>query len=280
MTDTTNVHPVRSVRVGDRCADIDQMLAPLVEALWRNGFETLTCCQDAGESNADWVDLLPHMAEYVRRRKGWAFIDFPIGDGLGFLTAIAQAGPRDAFYVRMTHWAAPDAWDVNIKPMDAAMFDEAMPSNFTVRLLQVCFPGSDLPEILRRLERYEAGELVAPAPTDWTSVGRPRPVATVRAQVRAFIELGMLPDEETAEEDDLEERERLLHQITRPVTDEEARLLVGCFGIDNCYGLAWTLLHLIETAPTFRVDVEPPPGANEWLVRLWRRHRNAVGDTT
>jgi hypothetical protein len=173
MTDTTNVHPVCTVRVGDRSADIDEMLAPLVEALWRNGFETFTSCQDAGESNADWVDLLPHMAAYVQARKGWAFIDFPIQDGLRFLTAIAQAGPRDAFYVRMTHWAAPEAWDVKIKPMDLAMFDETMKSNFALRLLQVCFPGSDLPEILHRLNRYEAGELVAPAPADWTTVGRP-----------------------------------------------------------------------------------------------------------
>ena len=99
MTDPTNVHPVRTVRVGDRSADIDEMLAPLVEALWRNGFQTFTSCQDAGESNADWVDLLPHMAAYVESRKGWAFIDLPMQDGLRFLTAVAQAGPRDAFYV-------------------------------------------------------------------------------------------------------------------------------------------------------------------------------------
>ena len=283
MTDTTNVHPVLAVRVGDRCADIDVMLAPLVQALWRNGFETFTSCQDAGESNADWADRLPHMAAYVQRRKGWAFVDFPIQDGLRFLTAIAQAGPRDAFYVRMTHWAAPDAWDVMIKPMDLAMFDETMQSDFALRLLQVCFPGSDLPEILHRLGRYESGELVAPAPADWTSVGRtsvgrPHPVAAVRAQVRAFAELGPLPAEDTVEQDDLEERERLLHRISGPVTDDEARLLMDCFGVDNCYGLAWTLLHLIETAPTFRVDVEPRAGANEWVVRLWRRHHNAIHD--
>ncbi|MFR9775369.1 hypothetical protein ACL02O_04830 [Micromonospora sp. MS34] len=275
MTGPTNVHPVRTVRVGDRSADIDEMLAPLVEALWRNGFDTFTSCQDAGESNADWVDLLPHMAAYVQSRKGWAFIDFPIQDGLRFLTAIAQAGPRDAFYVRTTHWAAPHAWDVKVKPMDLAMFDETLPSSFALRLLQVCFPASDLPEILHRLDRYEAGELVPPAATDWTTVGRPRPVTTVRAEVRAFADLGPLPAEETAEQDDIEERERRLHQIAGPVTDDEARLLVACFGVDNCYGLAWKLLHLVETAPTSRIGTEPPAGANEWVVRLWRRHRNA-----
>lgn len=168
----TNLHPVREVRVGKRSADIDEMLAPLIEALWRLGIETLTCCQDAGESNADWVETLPHMDAYVQARKGWAFIDFPIDDGLRFLTAVAQAGPRDAFYVRMTHWAAPDAWEVKVKPMDVAMFDHTELSDFELRLLQVCFPVYDLPEILERVTRYGEGEIVEPAPADWTTVGR------------------------------------------------------------------------------------------------------------
>jgi len=73
----------------------------------------------------------------------------------------------------MTHWAAPDAWDVNVKPYDAAMLHETRESDFELRLFQVCFPKYDLAEILRRLEEYEAGRLVAPEPADWTTVGRP-----------------------------------------------------------------------------------------------------------
>ncbi|GAA0468021.1 hypothetical protein Ade02nite_78810 [Paractinoplanes deccanensis] len=168
----TNVHPTVTVRVGDRSAEIDELIAPLISALWRTGFTTLTSCQDAGESNASWAEKLPHMITYVESRKGWAFVDFPIQDGLRFLTALAQAGPRDAFYVRTTHWAAPQAWQVTVKPMDLAMFDETMPSSFALRLLQVCFPATDLPEIENRLNRWSAGELVPPAPTDWASVGR------------------------------------------------------------------------------------------------------------
>ncbi|MFI0454248.1 hypothetical protein [Actinomadura sp. 6N118] len=172
MTSTDNIHPVRTVRVGKMCAEVDEELAPVVEALWRNGFKTLTSCQDAGESNADWVDRLPHMAAYVESRRGWAFIDFPVDSGLSFLTAIAKAGPRDAFYVRMSHWAAPDSWDVSIRPFDVAMLDETRASDFGLRLLQVCFPAYDLAEILCRLERHESSDLVEPAPTDWTTVGR------------------------------------------------------------------------------------------------------------
>jgi hypothetical protein len=167
-----NVHPTRNVHVGTRSADIDEMLAPLIEILWRNDVETFTSCQDAGESNVSWLETLPHMADYVARRRGWAFIDFPIQDGLDFLDVVAQAGPRDAFYLRMTHWAAPGAWDVKIKPMDEALFDPTRPSSFQLRLLQVCFPLTDLPEIVRRVTAFEAGEVVPPGPIDRTSLGQ------------------------------------------------------------------------------------------------------------
>jgi hypothetical protein len=167
-----NVHPVTTVRVGTQTAEIDQLLAPVIEATWRNGIQTLTSCQDAGESNADWVPKLPHMADYVTTRKGWAFIDFGVDQGLAFLDAVARAGVRDAFYVRMVHWAAPDAWRINVKPYDSAMFDETTPSNFQLRLMQIMFPQYDIAEIVRRLSNHAAGQLSAPARTDWTTVGR------------------------------------------------------------------------------------------------------------
>jgi hypothetical protein len=112
------------------------------------------------------------MAHYVDSRRGWMLIDFPIDSGLAFLAAVANAGPRDAFYVRMTHWAAPDAWNVTIKPMDDAMRQPHLASRFHLRLLQVSFPGYDLPELLRRLHEHAAGRSVAPAPADLTTIGR------------------------------------------------------------------------------------------------------------
>ena len=56
----------------------------------------------------------------------------------------------------MTHWAAPDAWDVKIR----------------LQLLQVSFPDYDLPELTRRLREHAAGRSVPPAPADWSTVGR------------------------------------------------------------------------------------------------------------
>lgn len=79
----------------------------------------------------------------------------------------------------------------------------------------------------------------------------------MRPEVHSFVADGPLPGWEASEEE-IERRERQLSAIIRPVTSEEAAALATCFGPDDCYGLAWTLVHLIETAPG------PPP----WLAAL------------
>lgn len=43
------------------------------------------------------------MKDWVESRRGWTLIDFPVDSGLDFLSAVANSGPRDAFYLRMTH---------------------------------------------------------------------------------------------------------------------------------------------------------------------------------
>ena len=49
--------------------------------------------------------------------------------------------------------------------------------------------------------------------------------------------------------DEPEQMERY-QSVKPPVTDEEAEELVECFGPDDCFGLAWSLVHLVETSPT------------------------------
>jgi hypothetical protein len=66
-------------------------------------------------------------------------------------------------------------------------------------------------------------------------------------------------------------RGKQLTAISRPVTREEAKSLVACFGPDDCYGVAWTLLHLIETGPNPVLATQPAADANEWQHRLWER---------
>lgn len=97
---------------------------------------------------------------------------------------------------------------------------------------------------------------------------------TVRNEVSDFAALGPLSDE-NADEAVIARHQACLGKIKRPVSHEEAALLIGLFGPDECYGLAWTLLHLIESAPGGApLASEPGDDANEWLRRLWARsHR-------
>jgi hypothetical protein len=102
----------------------------------------------------------------------------------------------------------------------------------------------------------------------------------MRDEVRAFCDLGPLPSEqdsiEGGDDEAFAHMEKALRAITKPVTDEEARLLMTCFGDDDCFGLAWTLLHLVEAAPSPAVTTEPAPGSNPWLLVLWRRYQNSL----
>ncbi len=64
----------------------------------------------------------------------------------------------------------------------------------------------------------------------------------VRRAVEEFLRLGQLPESSTATEDDLDNRVAALKAIS-PVTDEEALALSEAFGPDECFGVAWSLLH-------------------------------------
>jgi hypothetical protein len=107
-----------------------------------------------------------------------------------------------------------------------------------------------------------------------------RDVMPVRDEVLTFVRFGTLPSEDDDTEGDevFQAQIDALHAIEQPVADEEATLLATCFGDDNCFGLAWTLLHLIETAPTPLVMSEPPEGSNEWIILSWRRYQNYLAN--
>ena len=172
MPENENFHPTtRLVDPKGERADIDVELAPLVQLLWRLGIETITCCQDVGESIAPLARDLPHVASEAERLRGSAQVDFPIDAGLRFLTAVARAGPRDDLYVRMVHWLAPGAWEVSVRAEDLAVDEDDQPSEFDLGyMMLVRFPRTDLHEILRRLEAFEKGGLYPPGPADWSTV--------------------------------------------------------------------------------------------------------------
>ena len=70
-----------------------------------------------------------------------------------------------------------------------------------------------------------------------------------------LYKIGKLPSDldNASDEFPLDEFDELLKQISRPVTENEAIKLINLSPpVDTgCYGLEWTLLHLIET-----VDIE------------------------
>lgn len=93
----------------------------------------------------------------------------------------------------------------------------------------------------------------------------------MRKEVTDFLALGTLPNSDSTQEDLVRFEEHIL-AIEAPVTDEEAEHLIECFGEDDCYGLAWTLLHLIETSPTPYPRERPIEADNMWKSILYERY--------
>jgi hypothetical protein len=72
----------------------------------------------------------------------------------------------------------------------------------------------------------------------------------------------------------LEKFQTLLTKVEQPISDDDARALVKLFGPDDAFGLAWTLLHAIETAPGWPLDDVLGDSGNEWIDRLKQRATN------
>jgi hypothetical protein len=93
----------------------------------------------------------------------------------------------------------------------------------------------------------------------------------MQAPIGALIELGPLPASIDATVPILQQFEEQLSKVKTPITDQEARMLIGLFGPDDCFGLAWTLLHLVETAPGWPIEGVLDDVEGEWADRLRER---------
>lgn len=93
-------------------------------------------------------------------------------------------------------------------------------------------------------------------------------LSSVRVEVQELEKLGPLPSENEAEVAQLERIEELYRAIVKPITDNEARVMVGLFGPDGCYGLASAFIHLIETAPGWPLKECLQEPNNEWKAEL------------
>jgi len=103
-------------------------------------------------------------------------------------------------------------------------------------------------------------------------------VNAIRPEFRQLVELGSLPSTEvaTASPARLIALQRVLERIAKPVSMDEAAALTRLFGPDESFGLAWALVHLIESAPGWpRLDVLPVSD-NEWVQLLRDRASRAT----
>jgi hypothetical protein len=103
------------------------------------------------------------------------------------------------------------------------------------------------------------------------------PPQEIRLEVRQFVEAGPLPSED-AEQAAIDDALQRLERISRPVTDDEAQILATCFGPDDCFGLAWTLLHLIESAPRAANASYVGGGPSYWVDLLNERVARSKGN--
>lgn len=95
----------------------------------------------------------------------------------------------------------------------------------------------------------------------------------MRACVSKLVALGPLPDEEAADITLLQAFEAALAQVEQPVTDEEALALLPILPPDesSCFGLAWSVLHLVETASGWPLAQAKLHAANPWVRVLLER---------
>ena len=97
----------------------------------------------------------------------------------------------------------------------------------------------------------------------------------MRQEVAELERLGPLSSSEDADVALVEKFQTLIDSIRKPVTDDEARVLVRSFGPDDCYGLVWPLVSLVESAPGWPLADCLENIDNEWIRMLKQRVRNA-----
>jgi hypothetical protein len=93
----------------------------------------------------------------------------------------------------------------------------------------------------------------------------------VQVSIQNLAGLGRLPSADEVSPSFLEKFQGLLSAIQRPVTDQEAETLAGLLGPDDCHGLAWTLVHIIEEASGWPLSEAISKANGEWAEVLAAR---------
>jgi hypothetical protein len=97
----------------------------------------------------------------------------------------------------------------------------------------------------------------------------------VQPTIIELSKLGPLPSEDIALRGNLvdlvDKYADLIQSTQKPISDDEVRVLVRLFGPDDCFGVAWSMLHLIESAPGWPLADCVKDTSNEWVRRLKER---------
>jgi hypothetical protein len=100
----------------------------------------------------------------------------------------------------------------------------------------------------------------------------------MREEIRELARMGPLPSYKVGlrpdQREKIERYDLLILSIRKPVTDEEARVLVSLFGPDDCFEMEEQLVHLIESAPGWPLWDCLEDTDNEWIQRLVHRQEN------
>lgn len=96
-------------------------------------------------------------------------------------------------------------------------------------------------------------------------------MSTIRPEVLQLKELGTISNAVAGDVEKLRVQDEMLRTITRPVSDAEAEVLVQLFGEGDCRGMAWLLVHLIESVPGWPIETCLKQPSNEWTRLLHER---------
>src|SRR5262245_11640318 len=94
----------------------------------------------------------------------------------------------------------------------------------------------------------------------------------MRAEIAHLLSKGPIPSSK-GNVQQIKEWQEAFERITPPVSDEEAEALTGLFppDDDDCFGLAWSLIHLVETSPHWPLQRCLQDTNKPWIARLRRR---------
>jgi hypothetical protein len=95
----------------------------------------------------------------------------------------------------------------------------------------------------------------------------------IRAPVARLIALGQLPSGSAATSEKLQVFEAALSMVPAKLTEAEVCAVVKLFPLkeDSCFGLAWSLVHLVESASSWPNDAALTEMSGPWKAILLER---------